>query len=87
MYTRHEPFYKQLEVKMNRVRFCVMKLEYKYRINTKMTNRSNCVEAVVVVIIWQLDLHLPMQSVLFTTKVVCLNPAHGEEYSIQHYVI
>jgi hypothetical protein len=37
---------------MNRVRFCVMKLEYKYRINTKLTNRSNCVEAVVVVIIY-----------------------------------
>jgi hypothetical protein len=28
-----------------------------------------------------------MQSVLFTTKVVSSNPAHGEVYSIQHYVI
>ena len=30
---------------------------------------------------------LPMQSVPITTKVVSLNPAHGEVYSIQHYVI
>jgi hypothetical protein len=36
-----------------------------------------------------LDLQLPVhvQSVPFTTKVVSLNPFHGEVYSIQHYVI
>jgi len=34
-----------------------------------------------------LDLYLPMQSVPNTTKVVSLNPDHGEVYSIQHYVI
>ena len=28
-----------------------------------------------------------MQSVPITTKVVSLDPAHGEMYSIQHYVI
>ena len=28
-----------------------------------------------------------MQSVSITTKVVSSNPAHGEVYSIQHYVI
>ena len=28
-----------------------------------------------------------MQSMPLTAKVVCLNPAHGEVYSIQHYVI
>jgi hypothetical protein len=28
-----------------------------------------------------------MQSVPITTKVVSLNPAHGEVYSMQHYVI
>jgi hypothetical protein len=28
-----------------------------------------------------------MQSVTITTKVVRSNPAHGEVYSIQHYVI
>ena len=39
--------------------------------------------AVVVVIAWQLDLQLPMQSVL----VVSLNPTYGKVYSIQHYVI
>jgi len=34
-----------------------------------------------------LDLHLPVQSVPITTKVVSSNPVHGEVYSIQHYVI
>jgi hypothetical protein len=32
-------------------------------------------EAVVVVIIWLLDLQLPVQSVPITTNVVSLNPA------------
>jgi hypothetical protein len=41
---------------------------------------------VVVIVLW-LDLQLPMQSVHITTNVVSLNPAHGEVYSIQHYVI
>ena len=41
----------------------------------------------MVVIVWYLDLHLPMQSVPITTKVVSLIPAHGEVYPIQHYVI
>ena len=31
-----------------------------------------------------MDLQLPVQSVPITTKVVSLNPAHGEVYSIQH---
>jgi hypothetical protein len=41
----------------------------------------------VVVIIWQLDLQLPVQSVPITTNVVSLNPIHGKVYSIQQYVI
>jgi hypothetical protein len=32
-------------------------------------------------------MELPMQSVPITTKLVSMNPAHGEMYSIQHYVI
>ena len=32
-------------------------------------------------------LQLPMQSVPITIKVVSSNPAHGEVYSLQHYVI
>jgi hypothetical protein len=43
--------------------------------------------AIVVVIEWQLDLQLPVQSVPITSNVVSLNPVHGEMYSIQHYVI
>ena len=42
---------------------------------------------IVVVIIWLLDLQLPVQSVPITTKVVSSNPVHGEVYLIQHYVI
>jgi hypothetical protein len=33
------------------------------------------------------NFQLPVQSVPITTKVVSLNPAHGEVYSIQYYVI
>jgi hypothetical protein len=42
--------------------------------------------AVMVVIVWLLDLQLPMQSVPITTKVVSSSPAHGEVLSIKHYV-
>ena len=41
----------------------------------------------MVMIVWKLDLQLPVQSVSITTKVVSSNPVHGEVYSIQHYVI
>ena len=41
--------------------------------------------AVMVVIVWWL--HLSMQSLPITTKVVNSNQVHGELYSIQHYVI
>ena len=47
--------------------------------------------AVMVMIVWywywQLDLKLHIQSVPITTNGVSSNPAHGEVYSIQHYVI
>ena len=43
--------------------------------------------AIVVVIVWWLDLQRPVLSVPITAKVVSSNPAHGEVYSIQHYVI
>jgi len=39
------------------------------------------------VIVWYLDLQLPVQSVPITTKVVSSNPVHGEVYLLQHYVI
>jgi len=35
----------------------------------------------------RVDLQLPVQLVPITTKVVSLNPAPGEVYSIQNYVI
>ena len=43
--------------------------------------------AVVVVIVWYLDVKLPIQSVPITIKVGSSNSAHGEMYSIQHYMI
>jgi hypothetical protein len=43
--------------------------------------------AVIVMIVLLLDLQLPMQSVPILTKVVSSNTAHGEVYSLQHYVI
>jgi len=36
----------------------------------------------MAVIVWYLDLHLPMQSVSITTDVVSLTPAQGEAYNI-----
>ena len=41
----------------------------------------------MVVMLLQFELRLSMQSVSITTKVLNTNPAHGEVYSIQHYVI
>jgi hypothetical protein len=41
----------------------------------------------MVVIVWLLDLQLPVQSVPITTKVVSLNPIDDEVYLIQHYMI
>ena len=41
----------------------------------------------MVVIVWLLDLQLPMQSVPITSNNVSSNPTHGVVYSIQHYVI
>ena len=40
-----------------------------------------------VVIVWPLDLQLPMQSVPITAEVLSSNSVHNEMYSIQHYVI
>ena len=42
---------------------------------------------VVFVIVWKLDLQLPVQPVSTTTNVVNSSDAHGEVYSIQYYVI
>jgi len=36
----------------------------------------------MAVIVWYLDLQLPMQSVPITTDDVSLNPAQGEVYNI-----
>ena len=51
--------------------------------HTHISDIFQYVEAVVFV----MDLQLPIQSVPITIKVVSSNPAHGEVYSIQHYVI
>ena len=40
-----------------------------------------------VVIVWQLDIQLPVQSVPITTNVVSSNLAHGEVCSKQYVVI
>jgi hypothetical protein len=48
---------------------------------------SRVVGPIMIIYVWYLDWQLHMQSVPITTKVVILKPAHGEVYSIQHYVI
>ena len=47
----------------------------------------NCWGAIVVMIVWYVDLQLPVQSVSITTNIVSFNPTHGKVYSIQHYMI
>jgi hypothetical protein len=42
--------------------------------------------AIMVVIVWQLDLQQPVQSVPITTKVVTLKLVHGEVYSKKHHI-
>ena len=37
-------------------------------------------------IVWWLDLELPMQSLSIITNVVSSNPAHGEVYTMQLYL-
>jgi hypothetical protein len=51
-------------------------------------HKPNLKEMVIgaVVVVWQLDLQLPMQSVPIATNV-SLVPIHGKLYSIQDYVI
>ena len=39
----------------------------------------------MVVIVWLLDLQLPLQSVDITTKVMSSNSTHSKVYLIQHY--
>jgi hypothetical protein len=41
----------------------------------------------MVVVVWYLDLQLPVQSVHVTTNVVSSNPVHVKVYTIHHYVI
>jgi hypothetical protein len=50
-------------------------------------HNCNKIGAIVVVIVWKLDLQLSMQSVPITIKVVSSNPVHSKVYLIQHYVI
>ena len=68
-------------------RLGIAEILLKVALNTKIQIQiynSKCFEgAVIVVIVWQLDLLLAVQSVPFTTKFVSLNPAHVKVYLIQ----
>ena len=48
--------------------------------NTRITG------VVVVLIVWYLDLQLPVQSMPITTNVVSSNPTHAKVYSFQSFV-
>ena len=50
--------------------------------NKKVDNTVCCLRASIAVIVWQLNLHLPMQSVPITTEVVSSNLDQGEVYNI-----
>ena len=55
--------------------------------NSAISNVTNTYVYGAIVIVWLMDLQLPMQSVPITTNIVSSNPAQDELYSIQHYVI
>jgi hypothetical protein len=59
---------------------------YSFSIDIFVRN-AICQGAVMVVIVWCLDLQLPVQSMSITINVVSSNPVHGEVYSMEHYVI
>ena len=50
-------------------------------------NGKSSITLGAVMIIYWLDLQLPVQSVPIATKVVSSNPVNGVVYLIQHYVI
>ena len=61
-----------------------------YSNNVKARFVSNISDECVlnmIVIVWQLDIQLHMRLAPITNNVVSSNHAHGEAYSIQHYVI
>jgi hypothetical protein len=66
--------------------FAKDKIDCYLTLSEQYVSHINC-RAVVVVIVWYLDLQLPVQSVPITTKGVSSNSAHGDLYSIQHYVL
>ena len=53
----------------------------------RQTNLANFGGEVVVLIVWGLDLRLPVQSVPISTEAVSSHPAHDEVYLMQHYAI
>ena len=60
-----------------------------YSNNVKARFVSNISDECVlnmIVIVWQLDIQLHMRLAPITNNVVSSNHAHGEAYSIQHYV-
>jgi hypothetical protein len=79
-----------LDCFMNSEIYCINSIIQ--RIKNKLWNRQKsypCRLKIVYLSYLPDYLHhqLPVQSVPITTKVVSLNPVHGEVYSIQHYVI
>ena len=74
------PVIKKIDCKIKNIHFPIMNKK-----NSKVLFYIG-MRAIVVVIVWQLDLQLHVQSGPITIKVVCSNRCHGKVYSIQHYV-
>jgi hypothetical protein len=58
-----------------------------FEIETSSVNEAHNFQLWAVVIVWLLDLQLPVQAVPSTANFMGSNPVYGEMYSIQHYVI
>ena len=53
----------------------------------RQTNIANFGGEVVVLIVWGLDLQVPVQAVPISTEAVSSYPANDEVYLMQHYAI
>ena len=82
-----KPIFDYFFLSLCEAHFMVLVLSFAIHQNMQQIQFRYSGVVVVVVIVWYLDLQLPVQSVPITTKVVSSNPVHGEVYSIQHYMI
>jgi hypothetical protein len=64
----------------------ILSLWWEVGARKKSFNTATFLLKLCIVIVWLLDLQLPVQSVPITINIVSLNPVHGKVYSMQHVI-